>query len=312
MSHPFTAADIPDLSGRSYLVTGANSGLGLVTATELARHGGHVVMAARNQEKLAAAAEQVRATGGPQPVLLSLDLADLASVRRAAEQVRATLDVLHVLVNNAGVMAVPYARTVDGFEQQIATNHLGHFALTGLLMGLLPTHDPDADARVVSVSSMAHRMGRVDPDDLFYHTRHYTSWGAYGQSKAANLLFTAELARRAQAAGLALKAVAAHPGYSATNLTAAGPAAGKPAIAVRATQFMDRIIGQPAAMGALPQLLAATGPAVHTDDYYGPSRMRETRGYPKLVGRTDHVQDADLARRLWERSEQLTGVTYLD
>jgi NAD(P)-dependent dehydrogenase (short-subunit alcohol dehydrogenase family) len=309
---PFTASDIPDLTGRTYLVTGANSGLGLVTATELSRHGGRVLMAGRNPAKLGAAMATVRAAGGPEPEAIVVDLADLGSVRRAAEDVRSRVDVLHVLVNNAGVMAVPFGRTVDGFELQIATNHLGHFALTGLLLPLLPTHDPSADARVISVSSHAHRIGKVDPDDLCYSTRKYTAWGAYGQSKAANLLFTAELARRAQASGRHLIAAAAHPGYSATNLTASGPAAGKPRIAIAFTQVMDRIIGQSAQQGALPQLLAATGASVTTNDFYGPARFGESRGHPKLVDRTDHVKDLDLARRLWERSEALTGVSYLD
>lgn len=312
VTRAFTADDIPDLSGRTYLVTGANSGLGLVTSVELARHGGMVLMAGRNPHKLAAARAQVRAVGGPDPVAITLDLADLASVRRAAQEVRGTVDVLHVLINNAGVMAIPFERTVDGFERQIATNHLGHFALTGLLLSLLPTHDELGDARVVTVSSQAHRMGKVDPDDLFFSTRRYSAWGSYGQSKAANLLFTQELARRAQAAGLHLKAVAAHPGYAATNLAASGPVAGKPRIAVAATQLMERVFGQSAQAGALPQLLAATAATVKSDDYYGPALMRQTRGYPKLVDRVDHVQDEDLADRLWRRSEELTGVHYLD
>jgi protochlorophyllide reductase len=307
-----TAPGIADLSGRTYLVTGANSGLGLVTATELSRHGGRVLMAGRNPAKLAEAMATVRAAGGPEPEAITVDLADLSSVRRAAAEVRSRVDVLHVLVNNAGVMAVPFERTVDGFERQIVTNHLGHFALTGLLLPLLPTHDASADARVVSVSSNAHRFGKVDPDDLCYSTRKYTAWGAYGQSKAANLLFISELARRAQAAGLHLRAVAAHPGYSATNLTASGPVSGKPRLAVAFTHVMDRVIGQSAQQGALPQLLAATGADVASNDYYGPRNLGETRGQPKLVGRTDHVKDPDLARRLWERSEALTGVAYLD
>lgn len=312
MTRAFTADDIPDLSGRAFLVTGANSGLGLVTSIELARHGGRVLMAGRKPEKLAAARARVREVGGPDPVPIELDLSDLASVRSAARQVRATVEVLHVLINNAGVMAVPFERTVDGFERQIATNHLGHFALTGLLLPLLPIHDEHADARVVTVSSQAHRMGKVDPDDLSYSTRKYTAWGAYGQSKAANLLFSQELARRASAAGLKLKSVAAHPGYAATNLTASGPAAGKPSYAVSAARLMDRIIGQSAQNGALPQLLAATAATVHSDDYYGPAHLRQTRGYPKLVDRTEHVEDRVLAQRLWARSEELTGVHYLD
>jgi NAD(P)-dependent dehydrogenase (short-subunit alcohol dehydrogenase family) len=309
---PFQAANISDLSGRNYLVTGANSGLGLVTATELTRHGGRVLMAGRDPAKLASAMTTVRATGGPDPIAITVDLADLASVRRAAAEVQAEVDVLHVLVNNAGVMAVPFERTVDGFERQIATNHLGHFALTGLLLPLMPTGRATGDARVVSVSSQAHRIGKVDPDDLSYSTRKYTAWGAYGQSKAANLLFIAELSRRANAAGLHLVAAAAHPGYAATNLTASGPAAGKHRIAVAVTQLMDRIIGQSPQQGALPQLLAATGPAVATDDYYGPAHLGESRGHPKLVDRTRHVKDQELARRLWQRSEELTGVHYLD
>lgn len=312
MSKGFTASDIPDLTGRNYLVTGANSGLGLVTATELARHGGQVLMAARNPERLRPALDKVAAVGGPEPIAIEMDLAELDSVRAAAQQVRQAVDVLHVLVNNAGVMAVPFELTKDGFERQIATNHLGHFALTGLLLDLMPTAEPHADARVVSVASMAHKRGRVDPDDLNFRAREYTPWASYGQTKAANLMFTSELARRAGAAGLALKAVAAHPGYSATNLTTAGPAAGRPAVVARAVRAMDRVVGQSAEQGALPQLLAATGATVASNDYYGPSGLGETRGHPKLVSRTEHAADPEIARRLWERSEELTGVSYLD
>lgn len=312
MSSGFTASDIPDLTGRTYLVTGANSGLGLVSSTELARHGGQVLMAARNPARLGPALEAVSAAGGPEPIPIELDLADLGSVREAAQAVREAIGVLHVLVNNAGVMAVPFELTKDGFERQIATNHLGHFALTGMLLDLMPTSEAKADARVVNVSSMAHRQGRVDPDDLNYSSRKYSPWAAYGQSKAANLMFTSELARRARAAGLALKSVAAHPGYSATNLTTAGPAAGRPAPVAKAVRIMDRVVGQSAAQGALPQLLAATGATVASNDYYGPSGPFETRGHPKRVGRTDHAADAEIARRLWERSEELTGVRYLD
>jgi protochlorophyllide reductase len=303
---PWTAADIPDQTGITVLVTGASSGLGLRSAEALAAHGARVLLGCRNPEKASRALESVAAgaTGAP-PEVVTLDLASLASVRACAELLLARGEPLHVLMNNAGIMAVPKARTVDGFESQIGTNHLGHFALTGLLLpALLAAPAP----RVVTVSSNAHKFGRMHLDDLSWERTRYSRWRAYGQTKLANLLFSGELQRRAVAAGTSLTAVAAHPGYAATNLTS-GPALGaavlRPFLAIG-----DRFVGQPDHMGALPQLYAATMPDVMADDYWGPDSFREQRGHPTRVGRTRHAQDPEAARVLWERSEELTGVTY--
>jgi protochlorophyllide reductase len=302
----WTAADIPDQTGRIVLITGANSGLGLRSAEALASKGATVLMACRNATKAEEAQRAVaqRATG-PVPEVVALDLSSLASVEACAAELAGRLDHLDVLMNNAGIMAVPKATTPDGFESQIGTNHLGHFALTGRLLPLLLAAD---EPRVVSVASNAHRFGRVDLDDLFFERRRYTRWSAYGQTKLANLLFSSELQRRAAAAGTALTAAAAHPGYAATNLTS-GPALGaavlKPLFAVG-----DKLFGQPDHMGALPQLYAATMPDVLPDDYWGPDAFREQRGHPTRVGRSDRARDQSDAARLWTLSEELTGVTY--
>jgi NAD(P)-dependent dehydrogenase (short-subunit alcohol dehydrogenase family) len=302
----WTAVDIPDQTGRTVLITGANSGLGLRSAEALSAKGARVLMACRNATKAAAALEGVHAKAtGAEPEVVALDLSSLASVAACAEQLAGELDHLDVLMNNAGIMAVPKALTVDGFESQIGTNHLGHFALTGRLLPLLLAA---SEPRVVSVASNAHKFGRMHLDDLSFEHDRYSRWGAYGQTKLANLLFTSELQRRAVDAGTALTAVAAHPGYAATNLTT-GPALGaavlKPLLAVG-----DRLFGQPDHMGALPQLYAATMPDVLADDYWGPDAFREQRGYPTRVGRSSRAMDKADAARLWSLSEELTGVTY--
>jgi len=302
----WTAADIPDQTGKTIVVTGANSGLGLRSSEGLAAKGALVVMACRNAEKARTAQRSVEAVAtGPAPVVVALDLASLASVRECAEALAAQHPKIDVLMNNAGIMAVPKSTTVDGFESQLGTNHLGHFALTGLVLpALLAAPEP----RVVNVSSNAHKLGRLNLDDLFFERTRYSRWRAYSQTKLANLLFTSELQRRAVAAHTALTAVAAHPGYSATNLTS-GPAIGaavlKPFLAIG-----DKLAGQPDHMGALPQLYAATMADVAPDDYWGPDGLREQRGHPVLVGRTKHAQSVDDAAALWARSEELTGVTY--
>lgn len=302
----WTAADIPDQTGKTVVITGANSGLGLRSAEALAAKGAAVVMACRNAGKAAAALESVKAlASGAPPEVVALDLASLASIRECAAALAEAHGHVDVLMNNAGIMAVPKAVTVDGFESQIGTNHLGHFALTGLL---LPSLLSASASRVVTVSSNAHKIGRMHFDDLFFERTHYSRWRSYGQTKLANLLFSGELQRRASAAQSALIAAAAHPGYAATNLTS-GPATGaailRPVLAVA-----DRVVGQSDVMGALPQLYAATMPDVGPDDYWGPDGLREQRGHPTRVRRTKHAHDRDAARRLWERSEELTGVTY--
>jgi NAD(P)-dependent dehydrogenase (short-subunit alcohol dehydrogenase family) len=306
MTSPWTAADIPDQTGRTVLITGANSGLGLRSAQALAGKGARVVMGCRNETKAKAALDEVRATAtGAEPEVVRMDLADLASVRAAAEQVGGVVERLDVLMNNAGVMAVPFGRTADGFEMQFGTNHLGHFALTGLL---LPALQRAQAPRVVTTSSTAHRMGRMRWDDLNWKQGRYMKWPAYGQSKLANLLFMFELDRRSRAAGSDLVAAAGHPGYASTHLQATSSGANK----LKALFFEagNRVFAQSDVMGALPQLYAATMPDVVGGEYFGPDGRFESRGFPHRTGTTSAARDAESARRLWEASEALTGVSY--
>jgi NAD(P)-dependent dehydrogenase (short-subunit alcohol dehydrogenase family) len=303
----WTAADIPDQQGRTVLITGANSGLGLRSAEALARAGAQVLLACRNPAKAAGALEAVEAcatTGTPS--VIPLDLADLSSVESAAAAVADRVGHIDVLMNNAGVMAIPLRRTADDFEMQFGTNHLGHFALTGRLLPLLlaATHP-----RVVSTSSQAHRIGKMRWDDLQWRNR-YSKWMAYGQSKLANLLFMFDLDRRAQREGSELISAAAHPGYASTHLQAAGPEMAGSALMERTMAFGNRLVAQSDTDGALPQLYAATMPDVTGGDYYGPSGPFEMRGSPKKVGCSGAARDASAARRLWEISEKETGVTY--
>jgi NAD(P)-dependent dehydrogenase (short-subunit alcohol dehydrogenase family) len=297
----WTAGDIPAQGGRVAIVTGANSGLGLVTARELARAGARVVLASRSAEKGRSAAARIASSvrsADVQPAVL--DLADLESVRAFAA---AAPDRVDLLINNAGVMAAPRRLTNDGFESQFATNHLGHFALTGLLLGRLVAAPAP---RVVTVSSTMHRGGTIDFDDL-QSERKYSRWGAYSQSKLANLMFCFELQRRAVEAGSALLSMAAHPGYAATNLQAAGTDR------FYERWFMaigNRLFAQSAEMGALPTLYAATFPDLPGGTYVGPGGRSEQRGYPKVVSAAGKAYDEQAWRRLWEVSETLTGVQY--
>ncbi|MDX6199886.1 MAG: hypothetical protein QOJ79_3037 [Actinomycetota bacterium] len=295
---PWSVDDIPAQTGRTALVTGANSGLGLHTSLALARRGARVLMACRNPTKADQALAMVRSQVPSAEVeLVALNLASLASIRSAADDVASSTTTLDLLVDNAGVMAVPRAQTADGFEMQLGTNHLGHFALTGLLMPLL-TGAPAG--RVVVVASDAAKWGRMRFDDLMGE-RFYFRWLAYGQSKLANLLFMRELSRRA---GQRLVVAGAHPGYAATNLQTA------PGIAGRVMALGNRLIAQSDAAGALPQLYAATMPDVRTGEYFGPDGLLGLRGAPHRVTPVKAAQDDDAARRLWDVSEQLTGVTY--
>ncbi|HEU0214139.1 MAG TPA: oxidoreductase [Jiangellaceae bacterium] len=296
---PWTTRDIPDLAGRTAVVTGANSGLGLQVSIELARHGAHVVLACRDRARGAAALERV--VGSAE--LVVLDLADLASVRAAATEIGRSHDRLDLLVCNAGVMATPHRLTVDGFELQFGTNHLGHFALTGLV---LPCLLAGMGTRVVVVSSNMHRLGRMSADDLGLDHR-YQKWFAYGRSKLANLLFMTELQRRADVAGVDLTGVGAHPGWASTNLQVTGPRMAGSGIEQALTMVGNRLFGQSAQSGALPLLRAATDPNVAPAGYYGPGARR---GHPGRASMSAAARDPVTARALWKESERLTGVAY--
>jgi NAD(P)-dependent dehydrogenase (short-subunit alcohol dehydrogenase family) len=303
MSAKWNVQQIPGQQGRIAVVTGANSGIGLVTARELARAGAQVVLACRDTEKGTAAAQGISSAVPNAAVeVAALDLSSLASVRAFAERYRSEHASLDLLVNNAGVMAPPRRETADGFELQFGTNHLGHFALTGLLLAAMEGRD---DARVVTVSSGAHRMGRINFDDL-QGARKYRRWGAYSQSKLANLLFAFERDRRLRAAGSPISSVAAHPGYAATNLQFAAPPMGDRMLMA----LGNRLLAQSAEMGALPTLFAATYPGLESGAYIGPDGFMEQRGHPKPVGSTTAARDEKVAARLWQMSEELTGVSF--
>jgi NAD(P)-dependent dehydrogenase (short-subunit alcohol dehydrogenase family) len=296
---------VPDQSGRTVLVTGATSGLGLAAATALAGAGARVLLTARDPERGKAALARVRRDGGPGAELVELDLADLDSVRRAAADVRErTGDALHVLMNNAGVMGTPFGLTVDGFETQMGTNHLGHAALTWLLMPALRTAGA---ARVVTVSSLAHRGGGLDVDDLAFARRRYNPGTAYSAAKLANLLFATELDRRLRAAGYDVISVAAHPGLTDTELFANSARLRDPRLAV-AARWANKLITQPVRAGVLPQLYAATAAQVRGGDYIGPGLLGETRGAPGPARRSAAAQDVELAARLWDATAAATGV----
>ena len=306
----WTTDDIPDLTGRRAVVTGATSGLGEVTAVELARHGAHVVLTARDADRGEQAAARVRAAApGASVQVGALDLADLSSVRAFAADVADDVagEPLDLLVNNAGVMAVPARRTVDGFELQMATNHLGPFALTGLL---LPALLRRPGGRVVAVSSFVHRFGALRLDDLMSE-QSYDPWQAYYRSKLANLLFLRELGRRAAAAGVDLVSTAAHPGWARTNLQYVGPRTSGRRGGVTVARAANAVLGQSATTGALPQLRAATDPGVRSGDYFGPRGLGEQRGLPRRVGMSRAARDDVAARSLWDTSERLTGVRYV-
>ena len=303
MSESWTAADIPDQSGRTAVVTGANSGIGLVAARELARAGAEVVLACRDAEKGAAAVAAIGADfPGAKAACEPLDLASLDSVRAFAERYREGHEGLDLLLNNAGVMGPPRSETADGFELQLGINHLGHFALTGRLLEAMRERE---DARVVTVSSTAHKFGRIRFDDL-QGERGYRRWPAYGQSKLANLLFARELDRRLRAAGWGVESLAAHPGYASTNLQTAAPSA----LAGRFLSLGNRLLAQSAEMGALPTLYAATRPNLGGGLFIGPDGFGEQRGHPRVVEPVHRGRDEATAARLWEVSEELTGVHY--
>ena len=303
----WTLADLPDLTGKRYVVTGVTAGLGTPTALELARAGAEVVLVARSADKLARTTAQI---GGAVPGArlhgVRMDLADLTSIRHGAAEIE-KLGAVDVLINNAGVMALPYARTIDGFEMQFGTNHLGPFLLTGLL---LPQLAASGDGRVVAVASQAHRWGRAPLTDPRVPEARYSKWRAYGGSKLANLLFTFELDRRLRAADLPVKALAAHPGYSATELVGkTGGFGGRFMHAATTVIAKTKLFGQPADLGALPTLMAATAD-LPGSTYVGPRNPGQMAGLPTVVRPARKAHDEQAQRRLWELSEKATGIRY--
>jgi len=292
----WTAHQIPDLTGKVAIVTGANSGIGLETTRELARNGAKVVMACRNPAKAETALADIRnSLEGADVSVIPLDLASLESVRTFANEFNESHDRLDLLCNNAGIMMVPFGKTEDGFERQIGTNHLGHFALTGLL---LPKLISTPGSRVVNVSSLAHKQGKIDFDNL-QGEKKYGKISAYCRSKLANLLFTYELQRRFDGANVDAKSVAAHPGWTGTNLQND----------VGWIRFLNPLMAMKPSQGALPTLFAATVD-VDGGTYYGPSGIGEVKGYPKQVKSTPLSHDQAVAKQLWEVSEQLTDVRF--
>ena len=303
MANSWTQQDIPDLTGKVAIVTGANSGIGFETAKEFARKGAQTILASRSLDKTQVALDEILKELPDAPAeIMQLDLASLASVRSFVETFKARYDRLDLLVNNAGIMMVPYGVTEDGFERQFGTNHLGHFALTGLLLDLLLA---TPGSRVVNVSSGAHRMGSGTIEfDHLNAEKEYSPSGAYSQSKLANLLFTYELQRRFEAQDADVLAVAAHPGGTNTNLQDEISESWY----IRPFVPLMRLMMQDASMGALPTIRAAVDPEAEGGEYYGPGGLMEMRGYPVLVSTSDAAKDPGLAKRLWQVSEELTDI----
>ena len=306
MTTKWDATQIPDLTGKVAIVTGANSGIGFEAARELARKGAQVWMAARNASKNQHAYDQILGEIPKAQVQLhKLDLSDLASVDSFVEQFNASQQPLDLLINNAGIMAHPYGQTVDGFETQLGTNHFGHFALTGLL---LPTLLAAPAARIVSVSSGMHTRGQINFENLNWENGGYEKWQAYSRSKLANLLFAFELQRRLQQAGSRAISVGAHPGFSATNLQSL-PVSGTPALERMMVKF-SQLAAQSQEMGALPILFAATAAGLQGGEYIGPGGLGGMRGYPEPAQAASQAYDVAVAQELWRVSEALTHVHY--
>jgi NAD(P)-dependent dehydrogenase (short-subunit alcohol dehydrogenase family) len=307
MSEAWTVAEMPDLSGKRVVVTGANSGVGFEATKAFAGAGAHVVMACRSESRGADAMAAVReAMPAASLSLLELDLADLDSVRSFAESFESEYDSLHALCNNAGVMAIPRRETEQGFEMQFGVNHLGHFALTGHLLETLRT--TPGESRVVTQSSGVHERGEIDFDDL-QSERGYDKWEAYAQSKLANLLFAYELQRRLAVAGVdGVTSVGCHPGYAATNLQYRGPEMAGSRLRLLGMKVANAVVAQSASRGALPMLYAATAEDVRGGDYVGPGGFMNMRGYPERQSSSERSYDETRAARLWDVSEDLTGV----
>jgi len=307
MSNRWTQNDIPDQQGKLVIVTGGNSGIGYEAGLALAGKNAQMILAVRSVKKGEEAAKAIRQRHPQSQVTVTaLDLADLKSIRTFAESFLAKHDRLDILINNAGVMALPARKTVDGFEMQFGTNHLGHFALTGLL---LPAIKATPNTRVVTVSSFVHTSGDIYFDDL-QSEKKYDKWGAYAQSKLANLLFAYELQRRCDAAGIKLVSAGCHPGYAATNLQNAGPQMDGATLSSWMMNVGSFLFAQSQKMGALPTLFAAVAPQVNGCDYIGPTSLGGMRGYPDKVKSNDKSYNEVLAKKLWTASEELTGVIY--
>jgi NAD(P)-dependent dehydrogenase (short-subunit alcohol dehydrogenase family) len=302
--------DIPDLTGRRAVITGVTGGLGLHTAIGLARKGADLVVTARDATKADDTVARIRrAVPGAAIDVVSLDLADLSDARRAAAEVAWTYDRIDILINNAGIMLTPESTTKDGFELQIGTNHLGHFAWTAALWPLLDA----SDARVVTVSSVAHTTaGSIDLDSLTPagSSRPYKSFQSYGESKLANLMFALELDRRAKASGSGVVSVAAHPGFASTNLTKTGPSVGGLSLRSIGMHRITQVVAQPASHGAWPLLMAATDPSLSGGEYVGPRGLRGMRGRPTIVGMTRVARDEELADDLWAASEAAVAADF--
>lgn len=307
----WTTANIPDQTGKLAIITGSTGGTGFETALELARKGAEVIIAARNPTKGADAVRRIRRTvAGASVRFEPLDLASQTSVTAFADRILAEGRPVHILVNNAGVMAVSKREvTVDGFELQLATNYLGHFALTARLLPLLQA----GRARVVQLSSIVHRQGRINFDDLQFE-RSYKPWPVYAQSKLAMLMFGFELARRSAAAGWGLTSIAAHPGYARTGLIGAGPLGRRPVsraiMGLVYRPLIEPLFSHSAASGALPILMAATGPSIGNGDFVGPQQQREMKGPPGPAKAEPQAQDTAAAARLWDVTEQVLGVRF--
>jgi len=296
-NNKWTTENIPDQSGKSVIITGANSGIGYEATRALVSKGATVIMACRSLEKGEIAATQIRNENpGRKVSVKQLDLSDLSSVESFAKAFLSEYDQLDILINNAGVMATPYGKTADGFEMQFGTNHLGHFALTGLLIDLLKS---SPKSRVVTVSSYAHLIGKINFDNLNGEKR-YQKWMAYGQSKLANLLFAYELQRLTSKNGENPISVAVHPGYAATNLQKGSSL----------FRFANNFVAQSPEMGALPTLYAATNPEIHGGEYIGPDGFLAQRGYPQIAQSNSRSHDQNTAKRLWKVSEELTGISF--
>ena len=302
-SERWTVADIPDLTGKTAVITGANSGVGYETALELARHDAFTIIACRSASRGEAALHRIKKSAPSSKVeLMILDLGDLASINAFAQLFSEAHDQLDILINNAGIMATPYRTTKDGFESQFGTNHLGHFALTAKLM---PSILAAPSARIINVSSVGHRSGDIDFNPLLLDRSNYKRWRAYYRSKLANLLFTYEMHRRLERAQIDnMSSLAAHPGVARTNLA---QGMGFVGTLLKPIAFL---FVQSAQMGALPILRAATDPTAQSGQYYGPDKPHERSGFPVIVSSSSASHDKEVAHHLWERSEELTGVKF--